>query len=57
MADQNRQQDDAQAQGGNKTSVSASEESTGDPGRTPGQAEGDEQTADQDIEQKLGAQS
>jgi hypothetical protein len=27
---------------------------SGDPGSTPGTAEGDEETVDQDIEQKLG---
>lgn len=31
-----------------------STEESGDPGRTPGSAEGDEETVDQDLEDKLG---
>ncbi|MET0649671.1 MAG: hypothetical protein ABW208_23915 [Pyrinomonadaceae bacterium] len=37
--------DSTTAPGGNK-------ERTGDPGRTPGKAEGDEKTADEDLSQK-----
>ena len=37
--------DSTTAPGGNK-------ERTGDPGRTPGAAEGDEQTVDEDLRQK-----
>ncbi len=37
--------DSTTAPGGNK-------EGTGDPGRTPGTAEGDEQTVDEDLQQK-----
>ena len=37
--------DSTTAPGGNK-------ERTGDPGRTPGKAEGDEQTVDEDLRQK-----
>ncbi len=37
--------DSTTAPGGNK-------ERTGDPGRTPGKAEGDEATADEDLSQK-----
>ncbi|MDQ6787340.1 MAG: hypothetical protein M3033_11085 [Acidobacteriota bacterium] len=40
----NKPQDDAE----NKTTV----ESSGDPGRTPGSAEGDEETIDADIREK-----
>ncbi len=39
--------DSTTAPGGNK-------ELTGDPGRTPGQAEGDEETVDQDLQEKEG---
>ena len=37
--------DSTTAPGGNK-------ERTGDPGRTPGQAEGDEETVDEDLREK-----
>lgn len=37
-----------------ETKKSPAEES-GDPGRTPGSAEGDEETIEQDLEDKLGA--
>jgi hypothetical protein len=37
--------DSTTAPGGNK-------ERTGDPGRTPGKAEGDEETVDEDLSQK-----
>ena len=40
--------DSTTAPGGNK------ERPTGDPGRTPGKAEGDEETADEDLESKNG---
>ena len=50
MADENNTGDEighdsTTAPGGNK-------ERTGDPGRTPGSAEGDEQTVDEDLRQK-----
>ena len=38
--------DSTTAPGGNK------ERTSGDPGRTPGKAEGDEETADEDLKQK-----
>jgi hypothetical protein len=38
--------DSTTAPGGNK------ERTSGDPGRTPGKAEGDEQTVDEDLRQK-----
>jgi hypothetical protein len=38
--------DSTTAPGGNK------ERHTGDPGRTPGKAEGDERTADEDLKRK-----
>jgi hypothetical protein len=51
MAEENDDQmvghDSTTAPGGNK-------ERTGDPGRTPGQAEGDEQTVDEDLREKGG---
>jgi len=51
MADEKRREereighDSTTAPGGNK-------ELTGDPGRTPGKAEGDEKTADEDLRRK-----
>ena len=47
MADENEDigHDSTTAPGGNK-------ERTGDPGRTPGKAEGDEDTVDEDVNQK-----
>jgi hypothetical protein len=39
--------DSTTAPGGNK-------ELTGDPGRTPGKAEGDEETIDEDLKEKSG---
>ena len=63
MADENRRQNGKPGQGnvgedGKQVRGAATTAGqAGDPGRTPGTAEGDEQTVDQDIEQKLGGQS
>jgi hypothetical protein len=53
MKEEERRRDQRSAQGGSGTSGST-EEQTGDPGRTPGTAEGDEQTIDEDLRQKAG---
>jgi len=37
-----------------QTESSESENQTGDPGRTPGMAEGDEQTVEEDLREKEG---
>ena len=50
MAEENRRDDRT---GQEKDGASSStEEQTGDPGRTPGTAEGDEQTIDEDLRDK-----
>ncbi|HEX8920933.1 MAG TPA: hypothetical protein VF766_05625 [Pyrinomonadaceae bacterium] len=50
MADQNRSEN----QSGERSSGSGTpkESKTGDPGRTPGKAEGDEETADEALNDK-----
>ena len=50
MADQERDGQGTSGQGG-------SQGETGDPGRTPGTAEGDEETADADLERQQGGAS
>jgi hypothetical protein len=45
MADQEREEQQPGRQG-------ESQGRTGDPGRTPGKAEGDEQTADEDLQRQ-----
>ncbi|HEX8852754.1 MAG TPA: hypothetical protein VF754_04665 [Pyrinomonadaceae bacterium] len=58
MADENREQDKTQGQGsGSSSSGGAGAAQSGDPGRTPGQAEGDEQTVDESLSQREGGQS
>jgi hypothetical protein len=49
MADQNRREEQAGDRGGTSTK---GKEQTGDPGRTPGTAEGDRQTVEEDIRNK-----
>lgn len=44
----------AQPQNQESESSTRSQSQTGDPGRTPGKAEGDADTAEQDVNQKLG---
>ena len=51
MAEEKRQGDQRGAQG-ESGPAGSTEEQTGDPGRTPGTAEGDEQTVDEDLRQK-----
>ncbi len=46
MADEQDREDQTAGQGG------GSQQSTGDPGRTPGQAEGSEETVDESLSQK-----
>jgi len=46
MADETQNEKQAGAQGGD------SEKQSGDPGRTPGTAEGDEDTVDESLRQK-----
>ncbi len=45
---------DAQPQNQESESSTRSQSQTGDPGRTPGKAEGERETADEDDNQKLG---
>ena len=49
MADENKS--DHQA-GDNSPSGAAAEKQSGDPGRTPGKAEGDEETVEESLKQK-----
>ena len=48
-AAENKQQDSANKDGETKNNTPTA---TGDPGRTPGSAEGDEETIDEDIREK-----
>ena len=51
MADENR--GDKEAGGAqSKSQSSGAEKQSGDPGRTPGKAEGDEETVDESLKQK-----
>jgi hypothetical protein len=44
--------DEGQAGQGSSSKSSAKEQETGDPGRTPGTAEGDRETVEQDLESR-----
>ena len=48
MADQNRRDNE----GDERSASTESKEQTGDPGRTPGTAEGDRQTIEEDLRNK-----
>jgi hypothetical protein len=54
MADQNRRDEQAGNRGDSSTKGASTrgKEQTGDPGRTPGTAEGDRQTVEEDIRNK-----
>ncbi|HEY0083103.1 MAG TPA: hypothetical protein VGB61_09960 [Pyrinomonadaceae bacterium] len=55
MADENRGDNGTGGQGnggGGDSSSGGSEKQSGDPGRTPGTAEGDEETVDESLRQK-----
>jgi hypothetical protein len=61
MATENNQEDNQSTTDKNKVNITESQSrddknklpnQSGDPGRTPGSAEGDEETVDQDIRQK-----
>lgn len=47
-----KQEDNEKQLEGQQKQTPASPESSGDPGRTPGTAEGDEQTVDESLNQK-----
>lgn len=51
MADETQNDEQAGAQGGGSQG-GGSEKQSGDPGRTPGTAEGDEETVDESLRQK-----
>ncbi|HEX8458551.1 MAG TPA: hypothetical protein VF656_14725 [Pyrinomonadaceae bacterium] len=52
MTDENRSEQEAGGQGSGGAESGGAEKQTGDPGRTPGTAEGDEQTVDESLRQK-----
>lgn len=54
MADQEK---DEQRSGGQGDARGGADAETGDPGRTPGTAEGDEETADADLKRQQGGAS
>jgi hypothetical protein len=51
MADENRG-DDGRDEKGFMSKTGEAEKSTGDPGRTPGSAEGDRETVEEDLKEK-----
>jgi hypothetical protein len=51
------QERDGQGSGGQGSSQGGADGATGDPGRTPGTAEGDEETVDADLERQQGGAS
>ncbi|HVF51676.1 MAG TPA: hypothetical protein VNA19_16445 [Pyrinomonadaceae bacterium] len=56
MSEQQKNDERARAQGSGGDDASNNTDSqTGDPGRTPGAAEGDEQTIEEDLQQKTGS--
>jgi hypothetical protein len=64
MTNENREQGKTQGQGGSSSSSGGGSSAgggatgqSGDPGRTPGKAEGDEQTVDESLERQEGGQS
>jgi hypothetical protein len=52
MTDETRNEEQAGGQGGGSAQGGGSEKQSGDPGRTPGTAEGDEETVDESLRQK-----
>jgi hypothetical protein len=52
MADDNRGDNQTGVQGSGGAQKGGSETQSGDPGRTPGAAEGDEETVDESLRQK-----
>lgn len=54
MTDENKsnQESGGQGSGGGGSQTGGAEKQSGDPGRTPGKAEGDEQTVDESLRQK-----
>jgi hypothetical protein len=50
MADEQKQ--DVQPSGGNSSASRDKQSMTGDPGRTPGKADGDEETVEESLRQK-----
>lgn len=50
MADESRRENNTSGQGSSREGGGA--QSAGDPGRTPGKAEGDEQTVDESLERQ-----
>jgi hypothetical protein len=48
----NQEERDEQKKSGSNESSNNDESRTGDPGRTPGTAEGDEQTVDEDLRRR-----
>jgi hypothetical protein len=50
MADENRREDGRDEKG--SLSKTREAESSGDPGRTPGSAEGDRETVEEDLQEK-----
>lgn len=52
MADQEERDDQTKSRSADAAAAKGGENETGDPGRTPGTAEGDEQTIDEDLRRK-----
>jgi hypothetical protein len=52
MAEEQRSDDDDLIGHDSTTAPGGNKERTGDPGRTPGKAEGDEKTADDDLKDR-----
>ena len=52
--DRDRQEKEKQNRQPDEASVAGAQKRSGDPGRTPGTAEGDEKTVDQSLGQKEG---
>ncbi|MBD0370858.1 MAG: hypothetical protein ICV60_08495 [Pyrinomonadaceae bacterium] len=52
MAEEKRGEGQRDSDGGSGSSSSGTEQQTGDPGRTPGTAEGDRETVEEDLESR-----
>lgn len=55
MAEEKKGEGRSSSSGGSGSSSSGTKEQTGDPGRTPGTAEGDRETVEDDLESKEGS--
>lgn len=57
MTEENRNEEQAKDQSSSSSSANDEQTRTGDPGRTPGAAEGERKTVEEDVREKHGAEN